>query len=105
MRPDFVRRDSADAGQQPNDALESDLVAVVGGKLQERRHVLDVRLLEEPQAAGDGEGHAVAGEFDLEFERVEMRAVEDGDLVEPHALVAQFEDALGDELALLVAVV
>ncbi len=64
VRPELVRRDAADARQQPHDALEGHLVAVVGGELQKRRHVLDVRLLEETQPARDLEGHPVAGQLE-----------------------------------------
>ena len=105
VRPEFVRRRPAHSRQQTHDALERHLVVVVRAEFQERRHVLDMRLLEKPQAACDLKRDTVPGQFDLQLQRVEMRAVEHGDLVEFDALVAQFEDALGDELRLHVAVV
>ena len=72
--------------------------------LQEAAHVLDVRLLEEPQAAGDDVRDVAAREFHLQFHRVVMGAIKHGDLVQRHAFVAQFKNPLRDELRLLVAV-
>ena len=63
--------------------------------------VLDVGLLEEADAGGDVEGDVAAGELHLELEGVEVGAVEDGDALEGLALVAELEDALGDEDGLL----
>ena len=49
-------------------------------------------------------GIAVPRQFHLQFHRVIMRAVEHRDLVQLDALLAQFQDALRDELRLLVGV-
>ncbi len=63
-----------------------------------------MRLLEEADAAADAVGDAAPREFELQFERVVVRAVEHGDLFERHALVAQLKDARGDERRLLIRV-
>ena len=41
------------------------------------------------------------GQFELQFQRVKMRAVKHGHLVQAHAFLAQFQHALGDERGLL----
>ena len=99
--PDFFRAFRRDAGQQLRQPFEGDFVLRIRDQFQIRRRVLDVRLLEKPDAAGDGEGDVALGEFKLQFERVKMRAVKHGDLVQARAFVAQFQHALGDERGLL----
>jgi hypothetical protein len=47
-------------------------------------------LLEEADAAGDAERDVAAREFELEFERVEVRAIKHGHVVQCHAFVAKF---------------
>ena len=58
-------------------------------------------LLEEAQARADLVRNAAARQLDLQLEGLMVRAVEDRDLGERRPLVAQLEDALGDELGLL----
>ena len=79
--PERLRRARADARQQPHHALEGDLVARVHDELQERRDILDVRLLEEAQPARDLKRDAVPRQLHLHFHRVIVRAVEHRDLV------------------------
>ena len=81
--------------------LPGDLVGGVDHHPQEGDHILDVGLLEEPKAAPDLEGDVPPGQLHLEFHAVIVGPVEDGDLVQGHALVPQFQDALGHELRLL----
>src|ERR1051325_11923074 len=99
--PQFIRAFAADAGQKLHEALETQFVARVGDELEIRGHVLDVRLLEKTNPAGDAERDVATREFELKFERVEVRTVKHGHLVQVRALVAEFEDALGDEGGLL----
>ena len=70
-----------------------------------RDDVLDVRLFEEPQTAPDLERDVPAPQLELDFDRVPMAAVEDGDVVELPLLVKQVENVLGDELRLDAPVV
>ena len=58
-------------------------------------------LLEEADAAGDGKRNVAPGQFQLQFERVEVRAVKRGHIVQIAALITQFQQALGDERGLL----
>ena len=54
-------------------------------------------LFEEPDTTGDDERDITPGEFHLQFERMEVRSVQDADFVERNPFIAQFEGALGDE--------
>ena len=94
----------ADARQEQRQALERDLIARIGHQLQIRRHVLDVGLLKEPDAAGDGEGDLAPRQLQLQFEHVEMGAVQHRHVVQAGALLAQFQDALGYKGGLLPGV-
>ncbi len=78
-------------------AEEGDLVLAVDDEAHEGRNILDVGLLEEAQAAGDEEGDAAGGEFHLDFQALEVGAVEHGHFGERDAVFVEFEDALGDE--------
>ena len=73
-------------------------------ELQVGGDVLDVGLFEEADAAGDAERNVAAGEFELQFERVEMRAIKHGHLIEVAAFLAEFQHALRNEGGLLAAV-
>ena len=84
-----------------DEALEGDFIARVGDEFQVGGGVLDVRLFKEADAAGDGEWNLLPGEFELQFQRVKVGAVEHGDLVEAGAFFAEFKGALGDEGGLL----
>ena len=99
--PKFFRALGGDAGQQLDEAFEGDFIARVGDEFQICRRVLDVRLLEKPDAAGDGEWDLALGQFELQFERVEMRAVEHGDLVHARAFLAELNHALRNKRGLL----
>ncbi len=102
--PELLRGAGADAGEEARHALEGDLVTRVHGKFQKRGDVLHMRLLEETEPAGDRKGNAVARELHLQFHGVIVGAVEDGNLVQIDAFLAQIEDALRDEERLLVRV-
>ena len=92
-------------GQQPHHSLEGDFIARIGDEANERGHVLDVRLLEKTNAARDLIGNAAARKLELQFDRVIMRAIKHRDFVQLDPFVAQFQNALGDELRLFAAVV
>ena len=66
--------------------------------------VLDVRGLDELEAAALDERDVGARQLELEVEGVEARAEQHRDLGERHALLAQLEDALADEARLVVLV-
>ena len=78
---------------------------MIGDELEVRGDVLDVCLLEKPDAAGYAERDVAPRELKLKLERVKVRAVEHYHVLQRDALVAQLERALGDELGLLVRVV
>ena len=69
-----------------------------------REHVLDVRLLEEPHAGAHQEGNPAPRQLHLQLHRVRVRPVEHRHFAQPDAFLAQLEDALGDELRLLMHV-
>ena len=94
----------ADARLHANHALEGGFVAGVDGEFEKSGDILDVGLLEKSKPAGDTKGNAAPGELKLRFHRVIVGAVEDGDLLQRHALVREFHDALRDEGCLLVVV-
>ncbi len=102
--PHLIRALCRNAGQQLDEPLERNFVARIGDELEISRRILDVRLLEEPDAAGDGEGDLPPGQLQLQFERVEMRPVKHGDIVQVHAFLRQFHHALRDERGLLPGV-
>ena len=64
-----------------------------------------MRLLEEPNAAGDLIRNPAPRKLQLQLDRVIMRAIEHGDLVKIDIFITQFEDALGDKLRLLGAII
>ncbi len=68
-------------------------------------HIFDVRLLEKPDAAGDLIRDAAARKLQLQLDRVIMRAVKDGDVVQINIFIAQLEDPLGNKLRLLRAII
>ncbi len=92
---------SADPGQQFHHPFERDFIARIRDEANERGDILDVRLLEKSNAARDLIGNAAPRKFELQFDRVIMRAIQNRDLVQLDAFVAQFENSLGDELRLL----
>ena len=61
-----LRRGRPDAGQQLQQAKAGDAVARVFDEAQQRQHVLDVRGIEELQAAELDERNVAAGELDLQ---------------------------------------
>src|SRR5206468_3574098 len=95
--PDGRRRALPDSRKDLQRALPGELVLGIDEEAQEREHVLDVALLEEPRAGPDLVGDAAPDELDLELERLEVGAVEDGDVLEPLSLVPPLEDPLADE--------
>ena len=101
----FFRAFAADAGKQLHEPLEGNFVARVGDKFQIGGGVLDMRLLKKTDAAGDGKRNLLPRQFQLQFQRVKMRAIQHGDLVQARALLAQFQGALRDERRLLAGVV
>ena len=94
----------ADARLHADHAFESRLIARVDGEFEECGDILDMGLLEKSKPAGDAKGDASSCELELHLHRVVVGAVEDGDLLERHALVREFHDALRDEGRLLVVI-
>src|SRR5678816_2279681 len=75
-------------------------VARILDDAQVRDHILDVRRLDEPEAASLDERNARARELELEVEGVERRTEEHRHVRQRHALLAELEHALADEEAL-----
>ena len=94
----------ADAGQEQQDAPPRCLVPRVLHDPQVGQHILDVGLLEEPQAAAHRVGNAARDQLALEHDAVVVVAVEDRHLAERNLLVPGFEDLLADQVGLLVDV-
>ena len=92
-------------GKQSHHSLERDLIAWIRDEPDEGGDVFDVRLLEKTNAARDLIGNAAARQLELQLDRVIVRTIEHSDLVQLDPFVAQLENALGDELRLLAAVV
>src|SRR5207237_4901188 len=89
--PKIVRAAIANAGKQFHHALERDLIARVRREAQERRHVFDVRLFKKANAARDLIRNAAAGELELQLDRVIMRAIKNGDVVQIDIFIAQLQ--------------
>ncbi len=84
-----------------HDALEADFIFAVGYETEERGDVFDVRLLEEAQAAGDAKRDAAPGEFHLDLQALEVRAVENCHFLQLYPLfIAKLKHALSDECGL-----
>ena len=105
VREDVLGGARPDVLEEEQHAMPRHRVARVGDHPEVGQHILHVRRLDELEAAPFDERDIGALELELQVEGVEARAEEDGHLVEWHALLAQLEDALGDEarLRLLVA--
>ena len=101
LLPQFLRPFPADAGKHPRQPLESGFIRRVRHEFQPRGHILDVGLLKKADPAGDAERDVAPGQFQLQLERMEMRPVKDGHLVDVAALLAQFKNALRDKGGLL----
>ena len=69
-----------------------------------REHVLDVRGLDELEAAALDERNVAALQFEFEVEGVKARAEQHRDFAQLDAFLAQLEDALGDKARLHVLV-
>ena len=100
--PQLHRRLAAHAGQHQRQTLEGLFIARIGQPFQVRGDVLDMRLLKEPDAAGDGERNVAPREFELHFQRVKVRAIQHGHVVQLDAFLAQFQCALGDKGRLFI---
>ena len=96
--------DVADAGHQHENAVPAHLVARILEHAQEREHVLDVRGLEELEAAPLLERDLAVRELDLEVGRHVGGAHEHRHLAQRHALLVQLEHAIDDEARLLLLV-
>src|SRR5262249_16101007 len=99
--PEFISAFAADAGQQLHNPFERKFVARVVDEFEIGGGVLDVRLLEETDAAGDAERDVATREFELKVQSGKVRAVEDGNFVQVTAFLAEFEGPLCDEGSLL----
>src|SRR5207253_10526540 len=89
------------ARRQPGQPREGQFVALVADQLEIGGDVFDMRLIEEAGAAGNAEGDVAAGEFQLQLERVKVRAVQLRHLVQVGPFLAQRERALRDKSRLL----
>ena len=103
--PELVGPLAADAGQHPDQAFEGQFIARIGDELQVGRDVLDVRLFEEADAAGDEERmlrrvSSIWSSIAWKCERYSTRRSGRGGVP-----VAQFEHPLGDEGGLFPGVV
>src|SRR3989442_1137592 len=97
----LLRPDALDQQQQP---VPADRVVRVLDHAQVREDVFDVSRLIELDPASLHERDVPPREFDLQVERVEAGAEQDGDLPQGHAFLPQFQDALRDEPRLRVLV-
>ena len=79
--PKVFRSSIPDSGQQFHHSFERHFIARVCHEPNERRHILDMGLLEKPDAAGDLIGNAAARQLELQFDRMIVRAIEHGDIV------------------------
>ena len=70
--PQLLRSLAANAGQQLHQSFEGKLVARIQHQFQIGRHIFDMRLLEEANAAGDAERDVAPRQFELQFQRVKM---------------------------------
>ena len=68
---------------------EGDLVAGIGDEADKGRDILDVGLLEKPHTGLDAVWDVSAGQLKLQFDRMIMRAVHDGDVFEVGAFFAK----------------
>ena len=94
------RRCRTDTRKQLEHAKARDAVARILGPAQHRQHILDVRGLEELQAAELDERNVAPSEFDLELPRVVRGAEQHRLLAQFHARLAVRQDALDHELDL-----
>ncbi len=98
----------ADVGPTPGRSCirrkPADPVARVLGEAQQRQHVLDVRAVEEFEAAELDERNVAAGELDFERAAVMRRAEQHGLLLQARAGFAVLQHAL-DDVARLVGLV
>src|SRR5436190_6975421 len=92
--PQLVRAFSADTGQQLDQSLEGHFIARIYDELQISGDIFEVRLLEKADAACDAEGNISPGQLELQFQRVKVRSVKHGHLIQFHAFIAQFEHTL-----------
>src|SRR5436190_23245202 len=89
LQPQFLCAFTTNARQQLNQAFEGDFVARILDEFEVGGDILDVGLLEKANTAGDGEGNAAFSQLELQFERVEMRSVENRHASEIPALFLQ----------------
>ncbi len=94
------RAGRSDAAQELQDAKPRHLVARVLGPAQDCQHVLDVRGLEELQAAVLDERNVAPGELDLERVAVVRRPHQNRLVAQQEPFLASLEDHLGDHLGL-----
>ena len=87
--PQFLGSPPSDTGQESRNALECDFVVRVNGKLHECSNILDVRLFEKSEAAGDREGYTGPSQGQLHLQRLEMRAVENRHGIQIDAFIPQ----------------
>jgi len=64
-----------------------------------------MRLLEKTDTARDRKRNLLPRQFQLQFQRVKMRAIQNGDVIQTHAFIAQLQRALRDERRLLPGIV
>jgi len=103
--PQSARRDVADTLLQHQGAPECDLIARVEGHPEMGGDVLHVGLLEEAHSAADLVRDIGAQQRRFDRESVGVCSVENRDLSERRALVAQLQGALDDEVGFLVRIV
>ena len=103
--PEFLGHSRADAGQQHHHAAEGKFILGIDHKTHKCHHVLNMGLLEKPDAAGDAERYFSAGQFHLQFHAVEVGAVKHGYFTGVRAFFNEIPDTLDDKFGLYPVVV
>src|SRR5205814_5089760 len=103
--PKIFRGAVADSRKQFHHAIEGNFIARIRDEADERRHIFNMRLLKETDAAGDLVGDAAPRKLQLQLERVIVCAVKDRDVVQINIFIAKLENSLGNKLRLLCAII
>src|SRR5579862_7843340 len=102
QRVEALRADAAH--RQVHHAFEGRIVLAIRQKAQVRERVLDLRALEEPQAAIDPVRNTRRQKYFLEHTRLRIRAIQNRDLAPQAAVLDVIADAIENELRLVALV-
>lgn len=89
-----------DFREEGHKAEEGGAVLWVGEETQLGSQIFNMGGLKKPEATGDMEGDASAGELHLEIHGMVVSTVEDGDIRRLETIINQFVDASGDKVSL-----